>query len=181
MNRWLRLLLTILKANFRKPLEPDEETSLDFRVWISDVDLAIVNNGAMLALMETGRWDLMVRTGFLKHALKEGLYLPLASIYAQFRRPLKRFQKFQLKTQLIYWDDEWIYLVNRIVRKNKTMAIALAKVTLRKGRERIPFDKVIDKLNWGAKPKKRPEMIDDFEKGAALFFEDCEAKINGER
>ena len=106
MSRWLRILFTIIRAKFHKKISLVEETSLNFLVWITDVDLSIMNNAAMLAITELGRIDLMCRTGFLKHSRRNKLYLPLASIHAQFTKPLKRFQKFQLKTQLIYWDEK---------------------------------------------------------------------------
>ena len=77
MNRWFRILTTIIRAQFRKKINPDEETSLNFRVWITDVDLSIMNNAAMLAITEMGRIDLMIRTGFLKHARENRLYVPL--------------------------------------------------------------------------------------------------------
>ena len=182
MGRWLRILCILIGARFRKKIGPDEETCLNFRVRIADVDLTIMNNTAMLAITEFGRWDYAVRTGFLKYAWKNDLYLPLASITAQFKRPLKRFQKFQLRTQLIYWDEKWLYLGHRIVRKGKTVAVALAKVTFKKGRERVPFDKVISDLNWHIEPKKRPEMIADFTKGETLLLDNCEELFkNGKR
>jgi acyl-CoA thioesterase FadM len=175
MTRWLRILITVITAQFRKKTNPDEEISLNFRVWITDVDLAIMNNTATLGITEFGRWDLCVRTGFLKYARKNRLYFPLASISAQFRRPLKRFQKFQLKTQLIYWDEKWIYISHRVVREGKTIAVALAKSTVKKGREPIPFDRIIDELNWQMKPKNRPEMIDRFKRGEGLLLESWES------
>ena len=178
MSRWLRILITIIKARFRKKTNPDEEISLNFRVWPIDVDLSIMNNTALLAITEFGRWDLMVRTRFLKYAWKNELYLPLASISAQFRRPLKRFQKFQLRTRLLYWDEEWIYISHRVVRKEKTVAVALAKATLKKGKERIPFERIISDLNWEMKPKRRPEMIDEFAKGETLLLESCETLLH---
>jgi acyl-CoA thioesterase FadM len=158
-----------------KKINPDEEITLNFRVWPTDVDLSIMNNTAMLAITELGRWDYMVRTGFLKYARTNKLYLPLASISAQFRRPLKRFQKFQLTTRIIYWDEKWIYISHRIVRKEKTIAVALAKATLKKGKERLPFQRVISDLNWEMRSERRPEMVDVFEKGETLFLESCEA------
>jgi acyl-CoA thioesterase FadM len=170
MTRWLRILATIITAQFREKASPDEEISLNFRVWITDVDFAIMNNTAMLAITELGRWDLVVRTGFLKYARKNRLYLPLASVSAQFIRPLKRFQKFQLKTQLIYWDEKWIYISHRAVREGKTVAVALAKCAVKKGRELIPFERIIDKFNWQIKAKNRPEMIDRFERGESLLL-----------
>ncbi len=179
MSRWVRILITFIRAQFLKNINPDEETSLNFRVWITDVDLSIMNNAAMMTITEMGRIDLMIRTGFIKHVRRNKLYVPLASISAQFRRPLKRFQKFQLKTQLIYWDKKWIYISHRIVCEEKIVAVALAKCTLKKGRERIPFEKIIHELNWEMKPKKRSKMIDEFEKGESLFLENCEGQLHG--
>ena len=182
MSRWLRILFILSGARFRKKINPDEEISLNFRVRISDVDLSIMSNTAIVAITELGRWDYAVRTGFLKYAWQNKLYLPLASISAQFRKPLKRFQKFQLRTQLIYWDEKWIYMSHRIVRKGKTIAVALAKVTFRKGKERIPFEKVISDLDWQIEPKERLKMIDEFGKGETLLLESCEALFHdGER
>ena len=175
MSRWLRILIIIIRARFRKKINPDEEITLNFRVWPTDVDLSIMNNTAMLAITELGRWDYMVRTGFLKYARTNKLYLPLASISAQFRRPLKRFQKFQLTTRIIYWDEKWIYISHRIVRKEKTIAVALAKATLKKVKERLPFQRVISDLKWEMRSERRPEMVDVFEKGETLFLESCEA------
>ena len=68
------------------------------------------------------------------------------------------------------------------MRKGKTVAVALAKVTFRKGKECIPFEKVISDFNWQIEPKIRPEMIDDFAKGETLLLENCEELfINGKR
>ena len=178
MNRWVRTLITFIRAQFRKKINPDEEISLNFRVWITDVDLSIMNNAALLMITEMGRVDLIIRTGFLKHAWKNRLYFPLASISAQFRRPLKRLQKLQLKTQLIYWDEKWIYISHRVVREGKTIAVVLVKSTVKKGAELIPFERIIDDLNWQMKPKNRPEMIDRFERGESLFLEDCKARFS---
>jgi acyl-CoA thioesterase FadM len=178
MNRWLRILSTIITAQFRNKTNPDEEISLKFRVWITDVDFSIMNNTAVLAITELGRWDLAVRTGFLKYARRNKLYLPLASISAQFIRPLKRFQKFQLTTQLIYWDEKWIYISHRVIREGKTIAVALAKCAVKKGRELISPDRIIRELNWHVKPKNRPEMIDRFERGESLLMESWEVRLH---
>ena len=73
MNRWIRIVSSIVRAHFRKKISPDEEISLDFRVWITDVDLSVMNNAALLSITELGRWDLTVRTGFFKYAVKNRL------------------------------------------------------------------------------------------------------------
>jgi len=175
LNRWIRFLILFIMSQFRKRINWDEESSLNFRVWITDADLSLMNNSVMIMMTELGRIDLILRTGFLKYAKRNGLYLPLASISVQFIRPLKRFQNFQLITQLIYWDNKWIYFSHRITSKGKTIAVALAKTTVKKGKERIPFETIINELNWEMKKQKCPEMIYEFEKGEHLFLKNLDA------
>ena len=88
MSRWLRTLITFIRAQFLKNINPDEEISLNFRVWITDVDLSIMNNAAMLTITEMGRIDLIIRTGFLKHAWKNRLYFPLGRNFIIYGDPI---------------------------------------------------------------------------------------------
>ena len=72
--------------------------------------------------------------------------------------------------QIIYWDEKWIYISHRIECEEKIIAVVLAKCTLKKDAELIPFESIIHKLNWEMKPKDRFEMIDRFESGETLFL-----------
>lgn len=164
------MVITMVKSQLRGKINPYEETSLNFRVWVTDADIYIMNNAAYLTIMEMGRLDLMIRTGFMKHARKNGWYVPLASISVQFRRSVKRFQKLQLKTQIIYWDEKWVYLKHRIVRNGKLISVALAKGTVKKGRDRIPFETILHGLKWERPPRERPKMIDEFDRGETLLL-----------
>ena len=66
MTRWLRFLLTMLRSITKPRLRVDQESSLDLRVWPTDADLSLMNHAGYLTVMEQGRVDLMVRTGFLR-------------------------------------------------------------------------------------------------------------------
>ena len=177
MSRWLRILVTLIRARFRGTVHPQQETSLGFRVWPTDVDLTVMNHAAMLAIMEMGRLDLMCRTGFLRHARKNRWHVPMASISVRFVKSLKRFQKFEVKTKILYWDEKWVYIRHGIVREDKIVAIALAKATVKKGREPVAFDRIIREFGWEVKPSPRPEMIDWLEKAEMLLFKDPTAHL----
>ena len=62
--RWLRLLLALLKARYRSKLSVNDSSVILFSVWLTDVDATIMNHAALMTVMEAGRMDLMVRTGF---------------------------------------------------------------------------------------------------------------------
>src|SRR5687767_5873367 len=72
--------------------------------------------------------ELMIRTGVLKVALKQK-WLPLVAAQTiHFKRQLKRFQSFQLKSRFIYWDEKFFYIEHIFSRRGKLIAAAaLAK------------------------------------------------------
>lgn len=74
--RWLRLLTALVSAHFRDGISPGDESEVKFRVWITDVDASIMNHATMLTVMETGRIDYMVRSGFFRLAIKNRWYFP---------------------------------------------------------------------------------------------------------
>src|SRR5688572_28296663 len=127
--RWLRLLLALLFAKFRSKLTVDGRSVLQFRVWLTDIDASIMNHAAMITVMEAGRIDLMVRSGFFKLARKEKWYFPTSAISVQFYRPLKAFQKAMLSTRVIRVSPTHIYLEQNITRGEKEIAKCLVRAT----------------------------------------------------
>ncbi len=127
MSRWMRFLLLAVGSLWRPKLRPDEESVLTLRTWLTDADISHVNNAAYLTFFEMGRIDLQLRTGFVRLAFKKGWAAPMGSIVIQFRKPLRRFQKFRLKTRLACWDDRWLYVEHRLERNRETIASALSR------------------------------------------------------
>jgi acyl-CoA thioesterase FadM len=122
-----------------------------------------MNHAAIMSVMEMGRIDYMVRTGFLKLARKNKWYFPSSSISVQFFRPLKIFQKATVVTKVLHIDDKWIYLEQKITRDNKTMAICIVKSTIKREREHINIQEVLQQLNIGAPPTDATGLIETFE------------------
>jgi len=100
------------------------------RVWPTDADLSVVNNASYLVFFEMGRIDLQLRTGLIRLAAERGWSALTASLDVQFRKPLRRFQKFRVNTRLLGWDDRWLYVEQQIVRNRETVATALSKSLL---------------------------------------------------
>jgi len=130
MTRWLRFLLTLVRSAGRSRLRLDQESLLHFRVWPTDADLSMMNHAAYLTVMEQGRVDFILRTGFMRLLLKRHWAAVLGSVAVQFRKPLRRFQRFQLRTRVGCWDTKWIYLEQRIDRGGDLVACAIVKIAI---------------------------------------------------
>ena len=66
MNLILRLIFIIVRARYRPRLQPFDISVVHMRVLPNDLDLQLhMNNGRFLSIMDLGRVDLMIRTGFL--------------------------------------------------------------------------------------------------------------------
>jgi YbgC/YbaW family acyl-CoA thioester hydrolase len=100
-----------------------DESVVSFRVWPNDLDTNLhMNNGRYMTLMDLGRLDLLLRNGAIRHVMAQKWYPVLASCQIRFRRPLNLFQKFEIRTRIVSWDEKWVYLEQRILR-NGDMAL----------------------------------------------------------
>ena len=169
--RWIRFLITLVSAQYRSTLNIKDESTIRFRVWLTDIDLSIMNHAAMMTVMEMGRIDFMVRTGFLKLARKNKWYFPSSSISVQFFRPLKMFERATLITKVFNIDESWIYIEHKVLKQDKIIAICVVKSTVKKGREQINIMDILEQLNMGKAPVEARDLIECFEQGNKIIKE----------
>src|SRR5512144_2767189 len=116
MRLRLRLLWLILASLWRKPLNVLDEAVLSLRVLPNDIDIRKISDDRFIALMDLGRMDIIVRLGLIGSMFRRR-WVPLVTFVAiRFRSPLKAFQKYELRTRIIYWDDDTFYLRQRFER-----------------------------------------------------------------
>lgn len=163
--RWIKLLMALGKARFRPKAKGSETTTLKFRVWITDIDVTVMNHAAIMTVFEMGRADYMVRTNFFKIATKNKWFFPNQAINVQFYRPLKMFQKAVVYTKMSYVDKEYFYLEQKIMRNGKPIASCFANGLAKKGRDTIPTAEIIKALKIDPKdvPSEGHDLISIFE------------------
>lgn len=111
-----------------KPMGILDESVLSMRVGLADLDLnAHMNNGRYLTIMDFGRFDLTVRTGLGKIALKQGWRPLVAEAHVKYRRSLAPFEKYTLHTRIAAWDAKWVFMEQRFVVGDTTCAIGTIK------------------------------------------------------
>ncbi|HEY0705555.1 MAG TPA: acyl-CoA thioesterase [Polyangia bacterium] len=124
----VRMIVCVWRA-WRAPRTTSmEESVLRFRVMPGDLDFnAHMNNGRYLSLMDLGRTDLVIRAGLLGAAWRRRWRPVLGTATIRFRRSLRPFQRFELRTRLLGWDDKWFVFEQRFVAEGEIYALALAR------------------------------------------------------
>ncbi len=143
MNLWFRLLWVIIASFFRPRLTFKDESVLTFHVMPHDLDINIhMNNARYLALMDLGRCDLLLRGGLLRTAFKNRWQPMVASSLVRFRRPLAPFQKFQLRSRILSWDEKWLYIQHVLESNGAVACHAVVRGALVRSGSVVPPDEV---------------------------------------
>lgn len=133
MNLMWRFLWTILFSRFSSTVELFDEGSTNFRVLPTDVDVLLhMNNGRYFSLMDLARINIMIRNKVFYTLKKHKIYPVVASEMIRFRKSLNLFQRFQLSTHILGWDEKFFYIKHHFKYKGVEYAMSLVKAcTLR--------------------------------------------------
>lgn len=150
MNLYLRLFKTILLSLFRKKARLGEVLTLHFRTWPNDLDFNLhMNNGRYLTIMDLGRLQMMMRSRILGRVLRERWMPVVGAAHFRFRRSLAPFQKFALETQLLSWDEKWVYFEQRFVSRGELIGVGHVKVLIRDREGNIPTRRLLEHMGEG--------------------------------
>jgi len=98
------------------------------RVWPNDLDLNLhVNNGRYLALADIARMHWFARSRAFQVARRERAVPIVGDAIAKFRRDLKLFQTFEIRTRILGWDDRWGFIEHRFVRDARTLGVVAVR------------------------------------------------------
>lgn len=129
MNLYLRLFWTMFVSRFKSKISVLEELTSNHIVWPNDLDLlGHINNGRYFTITDYVRIGCLIRAGIWQEMRKRDILPLMAGETAQFRIPIKPFQKYQIKTRAIGWDKKFLYVEHIFSSKKGIHAILLVKV-----------------------------------------------------
>ncbi|HET7025029.1 MAG TPA: thioesterase family protein [Gemmatimonadales bacterium] len=133
MSLLFRLILVVAAAVCRRSdLRPFDPSRLGLRVLPTDLDPNWhVNNGRYLTLMDLGRIDLVIRIGFLRVVFRHRWMPVLGGAVIRFQRPLALWQRYDLVTRFLGWDEKWMYFEQRFESAGKVYALAFVRALFR--------------------------------------------------
>ena len=125
MHLLLRTLLVLFRSRRRPKMGFFEPSSLPMRVLPTDIDIAMhLNNGMYLSLMDLGRFDLMVRSGFWAAMRRHGWNPVVSNETISFRKSLELGQRYTIETRVIGFDERASYIEQRMVADGEIYARA---------------------------------------------------------
>lgn len=81
------------------------------RCWPWDLDPWMeLNNGRTLTLYDLGRIPMAARTGLIETLRAQGWGITVAGNSTRYRRRIRMFERFELRSRCIGWDARFIYL-----------------------------------------------------------------------
>lgn len=182
MNLLFRSLAVLLAALRRSRLDPLGESVLTFRVLPSDLDINLhMNNGRYLTLMDLGRLDLVTRMGVLGEMRRRKWMPVIGSLKIRYRRSLQPFQRYQLRSRLLCWDDKWFFMEQRFERRGELMAIALVKGLFLGPEGRVPTQRVVDAAAVVVDSPPFPERVAVWQEAESVLreYETDEVEVAG--
>ena len=160
MNLYLRLLVLLIRLIGLPRKAPLEESRVGFRVLPTDCDINLhMNNGRYLAFMDLGRLHFVAQIGLLGLILRRRWGAALGAAEINFIRPLSPFQKFELVTRLVTWDEKYAYMEQRFEAGAALCAHAFVKGLFLDRGQRVRPPDVAAALGIAAAPPPLPEEL----------------------
>lgn len=166
----LRFAHTLVRPLPGPRLEPDMPTVTHWRVLPGDIDVfGHMNNSRYLILMDLARIDFLRRCDLLRGVLKNRWAVPIGAAHMDFRKSLKPFERFELQTRLLHWDERWFYFRHDFHRRGELeRPVATGHVkTLFVGRQGVvASDTVVAEL--AGRPLAAPPLSEEVQRVFAL-------------
>jgi acyl-CoA thioesterase FadM len=167
MNLFFRLFVMSLVGfikRWRKPGHFRSATTIGFTATPLDIDLNMhINNGRFLSLADLGRLHFLWSVGTLGGILKNGWMPLVGNVDIEYKKSIKLFQRFEIKTELLYWDEKWFYFQHVFMVGSKVSAVANVKALLiDRSRKVVEPARIFALIGESPEPPEVPESIADW-------------------
>jgi len=119
MYPFIRLLWQLLRHRNDPPL-PVTGTHVSHHTCLPwDIDLwCELNNGRTLTLYDLGRIPLAGRVGLIPVLRRERWGLTMAGASVRYRRRVRMFDRIEMHSRMVSWDDRFMYLEQSMWRRD---------------------------------------------------------------
>ncbi|MEM8766390.1 MAG: thioesterase family protein [Pseudomonadota bacterium] len=164
MNLYLRLLLALSRGLLADRLHYRSYLISSFRVWPHDIDaFGHMNNGRYLQIMDVARTDWMARVGVVETMFRNRWTAVIGGGLIRYRHALKPFQRYEVKTRLLSWDQRWWYLEHVFFdQRGRQVAIGVSRAGIRQKHGWLATDAMVEALVPGAVSPAPPSYVTDW-------------------
>ena len=161
MFPFVRLAKEMFVASRQPPLGLTDMHISHHMVWPWDLDGFLeLNNGRALTLYDLGRLGMGLRAGLIKTLKARKWGMTMAGSSVRYRRRLRNFERFQMRSRAVCWDDRFVYIEQSMWKADGICAshvLYRAAVTDENGI--VPPDRVLAARGQSAKSPETPDWI----------------------
>ena len=103
----------------------------------------------------------------------------VASLAIRYRRSLEPWQKYELRTRLLAWDDRWFFMEQSFTRGGELMARAIVKALFVGPEGRVPPKELVDATGYPMEAPEVPEAIRRWEEAEDAILDRREPVTQG--
>lgn len=142
-----RFLKEILKFRNAPALGLLETHVSHHRCWPWDLDPWIeLNNGRTLTLYDLGRIPMGMRTGLTSMLRAQGWGITVAGNTTRYRKRIKAFQRFEMRSRCIGWDARFFYIEQAMWLGNDCANHILIRSAITSNTGIVPPARVLDAM-----------------------------------
>jgi acyl-CoA thioesterase FadM len=162
MLPFFRLIKDVALASRQPPLKNLTDVHVSQHIcWPQDLDIFLeLNNGRALTLYDLGRIAMAQRAGLVAVLKREKWGLTMAGSHVRFRRRIRGFEPFEVRSRAVCWDDKFIYIEQSMWKRNGECAshvLYRSAVTDKNGI--VAPSRVLAALGLDASSPEMPEWI----------------------
>lgn len=125
-----------------------------------DIDMfGEMNNGRFLTLFDLGRFVLLRRMGVVAAMRRLGWYGTVAGSAIRYRRRVTPWQKLEMRSRMIGWDDRFTYFDQSFWREGDCVAQVMLRVAITTGRGIVPTEEIAGALGFAAVSPPLPGWV----------------------
>lgn len=115
----IRMSLALWRGRKAQKLGPFDTFISHHRCWPWDIDMWMeLNNGRTLTLYDLGRLPLAQVNGLLDVIRHKRWGLTMAGVVVRYRRRIRTFEKFEMRSRLLSWDARFFYIEQSMWKQN---------------------------------------------------------------
>lgn len=150
----------MIAARFRRRIGALDEARVRFTVLPHDCDLNFhLNAGRFLSFMDVARMDLIGRLRLLHPLLRRGWRPVMGGCVIRFRRSVLPFQRFDIRSRVVGWDDKWFYIEHVVEKDGIFCAVGHVRTLVRGKEGNVPPGDVLALIGEDTAAPPLPEFV----------------------
>lgn len=160
MYPFLRMIKEMWKFRKAPPLGLTEAHVSHHICWPWDLDIWVeLNNGRTLTLYDLGRIPMALRTGLIHVMRREGWGITVAGNSVRYRRRVRAFDRIEMVSRLIGWDERFFYMEQSMWRKGECTSHMLLRAAVTDRNGIVPTARVAAAMQHDGPSPELPDWV----------------------